>query len=77
MIWTDETTFETSIDTQSYYVTRKQGNVMEYHYLKPTFKSERSIIGIWEAITLGLKVPVYFFTKRRVYELRNLHQQGP
>ena len=36
---------------------------MEPRYLKPTFKSGRSTIGIWGAITLGLKVPVHFLKK--------------
>lgn len=62
--WTmDEATFETGIDTRSCYVTRKQGNAMDYHYPKPTFKSGRSTIGIWGAITLGLKGPVHFLQK--------------
>ena len=36
---------------------------MESRYLKPTFKSGRSTIGIWRAITLGLKGPVHFLQK--------------
>lgn len=63
VIWTDEATFETGLDTRSCYVTRKQGDAMEYRYLKPTFKSGRSSIGIWGAITLGLKGPVHFLQK--------------
>ena len=36
---------------------------MESRYLKPTFKSGRSTIGIWGAITLGLNGPVHFLQK--------------
>ncbi len=36
---------------------------MESWYLKPTFKSGRSTIGIWGAIALGLKGPVHFLVK--------------
>ncbi len=63
VIWTDEATFETGLDTRSCYVTRKPGTAMESRYLKPTFKSGRSTIGIWGAITLGLKGPVLFLQK--------------
>ena len=37
---------------------------MESRYLKPTFKSGRSSIGIWGAIVLGLKGPVHFLEKK-------------
>ncbi len=33
---------------------------MESRYLKPTFKSRRSSVGIWRAVVLGLKGPVHF-----------------
>ena len=65
VIWTDEATFETRLDTRSCYVTRKHGTAMESRYLKPTFKSVRSSIGIWRAITLGSKGPVHFLQKDR------------
>lgn len=63
VIWTLEATFETWLDTRIYYVTRKHGIAMESRYLKPTFKSGRSTIGIWGAITLGSKGPVHFLQK--------------
>lgn len=63
VIWTDEATFETGLDSRSCYVTRRIGTAMEPRYLKPTFKSGRSTIGIWGAITLGLKGPVHFLQK--------------
>ena len=37
---------------------------MESRYLKPTFKSGRSSVGIWGAIVLGLKGPVHFLEKK-------------
>ena len=39
VIWTDEATFETGLDTRSCYVTRRKGTAMDSKYLKPTFKS--------------------------------------
>ena len=63
VIWTDEATFETGLDTRSCYVTRRKGTAMESRYLKPTFKSGRSSVGIWGAIVLGLKGPVHFLEK--------------
>ena len=45
VIWTDEATFETGLETRSCYVTWKHGTAMELRYLKPTFKSGRSSIG--------------------------------
>ena len=36
---------------------------MESRYLKPTFKSGKTTIGIWGAIALGLKGPVHFLQK--------------
>lgn len=38
---------------------------MESWYLKLTFKSGKTTIGIWGAITLGLKGPVHFLQKKR------------
>ena len=64
VIWTDEATFETGLDTRSCYVTRRPGTAMESRYLKPTFKSGRSTLGIWGAITFGKKGPVHFLAKK-------------
>ena len=63
VIWSDEAIFETGLDTKSCYVTRKQGTAMEPRYFKPTFKSAESFMGIYGAITLGLKGPVHFLQK--------------
>ena len=63
VIWTDEATFETGLDTRTCYVTRRKGTAMESRYLKPTFKSGRTTIGIRGAITLGLKGPVHLSQK--------------
>ncbi len=37
---------------------------MESQYLKPKFKNDRSNIGIWGAIALGVKGLVYFLEKK-------------
>ena len=39
VVWTDEATYETELDTRSCYVSRRKGTAMENRYLKPTFKS--------------------------------------
>ena len=46
VIWTDEATFKTGLDLRTCYVTRKPGTAMESRYLKPTFKSGRTTLGI-------------------------------
>ena len=63
VIWTDEATFETGLDTRTCYVTRRPGTSMESRYLKSTFKSGRTNLGIPGAITLGKKGPVHFLIK--------------
>ena len=65
VIWTDEATFETGLDTRSCYVTRRKGTAMESRYLKPTFKSGRSTVGIWASIRLGEKGPMLVLNKGR------------
>ncbi len=63
VIWTDEAKFEAGLDTRSCYITRRNSTAMESRYLKPTFKSGRSTIGIWGDIALGVKGPVHFLEK--------------
>ena len=63
VIWTDEATFETGLDIRSCYITRRKGTGMESRYLKPTFKSGRSNLGIWGAIALGVKGAMHFLEK--------------
>ncbi len=63
VIWTDEATFETGLDSRTCYVTRRPGTAMDCRYQKPTFKSGRTTLGIWGAITLGRKGPVHFLVK--------------
>ena len=46
VVWTDEAIYETGLDTRSCYVSRRKGIAMEARYLKLTFKSGRSTIGI-------------------------------
>ena len=69
VIWTDEATFETGLDTRSCYVTRRKGTAMDFKYLKPTFKSGRSTIGIWGAIALGIKGPVHIYINQVLEKL--------
>lgn len=42
----DKATFEIDLDTQSYYVTRKHNNIIEYQYLRFFFMSGQSNIDI-------------------------------
>ena len=63
VIWTDEATFETGLDTRTCYVTRRPGTAMEARYLKPTFKSGRTTLGIRGAITWGNEGQVHFLIK--------------
>lgn len=63
-IWTDEATFETSLDLRTCYVTWRPGTAIKSRYQKPTFKSGRTTVGIWGAITWGKKGPVYFLIKQ-------------
>lgn len=65
VVWTDEATYETGLDTRSCYVSRRKGTAMEARYLKLTFKSGRSTIGIWGSITLDTKGPMHVLTKGR------------
>ena len=64
VIWTDEAIFKTGLDTRSCYVTRRPGTAIESQYLKLTFKSGRSTLGIWGAITFEKKGPVHFLAKK-------------
>lgn len=61
----DKATFNTGLATQNGYGTRKHGVRMKCPYLKPTFKSWRSSIRIWDAIIFGLISSVYFLQKKR------------
>jgi hypothetical protein len=63
VIWTDEITFETGLDTRTCYVSRKQSTTMKARYLKLTFKSERSTLNIWEVIALKIKDSLHFLQK--------------
>jgi transposase len=50
VIFSDESTFELGLDTRTAYVKRPLGKAFESRYLRPTFKSGRSTIGIWGCI---------------------------
>lgn len=53
--FSDESTFELGIDTTPPWVRRKHGTAYESKNLKPTFKSGRSAVGIWGAISTNFK----------------------
>ncbi len=63
VIWTNEITFETNLNTCTCYVFRKKDTTMKTRYLKFTFKSERSILSIWEIIVLRIKSSLHFLQK--------------
>ena len=63
VIWTDEATFETNLNTRFCYVSRKKNKVMKNKYLKFTFKSGRSSASIWKTIFWEIKNPVHFLAK--------------
>ena len=69
-MWTDEATFETSLDSRTCYVMQRPGTAMESRYLKPTFKSKRTTLGISGAITWAKKGPVHFLIKEgRIFKV--------
>ena len=53
--FSDESSFEIGITTTPPWVRRKHGQAYESRNLKPTFKSGRSSVGIWGAISLDFK----------------------
>ena len=65
VVWTDEATYETGLNTRFCFVSRRKGTAMEAKYLKPTFKSGRSTIGVWESIILDTKGPMHVLIKGR------------
>jgi hypothetical protein len=63
VIWTNEITFKTSLDTRTCYVSRRKSTIMKTQYLKLSFKSERSILSIWKVIVLRIKNSLHFLQK--------------
>ena len=53
--FSDESSFEIGLRTDPSYVRRKRGHAYESRYLKPTFKSGRSSVGVLGAISLDFK----------------------
>jgi hypothetical protein len=45
--WSDEVTFHVGEDRNLFYVTRKPGEEFLEKNLKPSFKSGRTIVGVW------------------------------
>lgn len=64
VIFSDESSFELGLDTRSTYVRRPLGKAFESRYLKPTFKSGRSSIGVWGSISKTMKGPLFSFQQR-------------
>jgi transposase len=56
--WSDEATFEVGYDATPSWVRRPKGKAYESKYLKPTFKSGRSSVGVWGCISLNFKGPL-------------------
>ena len=44
--------FEIRLCRKSYWIQWRYGHAYESRYLEPIFKSERSFVGIWSAISL-------------------------
>ena len=65
IVWTNETTYETELNTRSCYVSRRKKIVMETKYLKPTFKNKQSIINVWKFIIFDTKDLMHVLTKKR------------
>ena len=59
----EKATFETDLDTLSYYVTCYKGPAIEFQYLKSIFKNGKSNVGIWRVIVWGLKGLMHFLEK--------------
>lgn len=82
VIWTDETTFETGLNSYTCYVTCRLDTVMDYQYQKPTFKNKQITLGIQGTIILGRKGLMHFLVKdgqmtleiyvNQVFQLLNL-----
>lgn len=52
--------FETSLNIYLYYIIRWKSIAIECQYLKPTFKSLTSIVGILKVIAMRIKDIIYF-----------------
>ena len=53
--FSDECTLELGFDSTPPWVHRPKGKAYESQYLKPSFKSGRSTVGVWGAISTDLK----------------------
>lgn len=65
VIWTDDAIFETGLDSHICFISWRIDTAMESQYLKPTFKSGKTTMGIWGAILLEKKVLVNFLFKEK------------
>ncbi len=51
IIWINNVTFETELNTQALYITCCPGTTMESQYLKLIYKREQTTLGKWKTIT--------------------------
>ncbi|QSS55716.1 hypothetical protein I7I53_03681 [Histoplasma capsulatum var. duboisii H88] len=58
--YSDEAMFEVGLDISSQYVRRPKKKGFESKYLLPTFKSGRTSVGIWAAISWDFKSKLVF-----------------
>lgn len=61
--YSDESNFELGLDSSAPWVRRPPGKAYESNYLTPTFKSGRSVAGVWGAISWDFKSKLYFLKK--------------
>lgn len=63
IIFTDESTFEVGEDSSAPRVLRKEGEAYLPQHLKPSFKSGRTSVSVWGAISYDCKGPLVFLPK--------------
>ena len=65
IVWTNEITYETELNTRFCYVSKRKNTAMKTKYLKFTFKNERNIINVWKFITFDTKNSMHVLTKKQ------------
>jgi transposase len=79
VIWTDESCFELGRTAPCRYVWRRPGEEFLPECMLPTFKSGRTSVSIWGAITLDVKGPIVFLDQGRMNAQHyiNMVLEGP
>ena len=73
--WLDESTFEVGYDSTPAWVRRPIGKAYESRYLKPSFKSGRTSVGVWGCISLNFKGPLIIIPRgQRMNQERYLNE---